>query len=692
MDLDLSSAESLPNMKQSRLPTVRLKGTGPVLSAVTVVDKPSAYSGVVPPPIRTLSQPKTPADRDPHRHRRFDVPWMSFVLLCTVLGLASIEFADVASRRGYGNVNASVLFWFGLVLIFAPITGRALMRDTQRRERLTLVLLLGAALYGVKVLGSPNAFTYIDEYIHVRSTQDILRTHHLFASNPLLPTASYYPGLGTLTASLADLSGLSVFTSGLIIIGVARVLISACVFLVAERVTGSSRSAAGASVIYAANPMFLFWSASFSYENLALPLAAFTIWWVGRTRQATLRPALIGAVIAIAAVSVTHHVVSFALAALLTAWWLAERLARNPHPARRSVGLLALVAMAASLSWFFLVAKPAHAYLIGDVSVALRQTGSLILGHTAPRQLYANGGSSAPTWQTWAGFAAVGIILLALPPALYRAWKRRDHVSIAIAIIVAVCFPLTLVPRLAPDAVAISARSWEYVFIGLGCVLGLLAKDASWPRHRREKQWTKLRALVGWRRTAVATALVTLVFVGDVTIGTASSQLLPESSHPQGYPWSVQPDVIDASTWARDHLGINQRFAANAIDSLALATYGEQDTVSEKSIWPIFFSQTMGSTVVDTIRSQQVRYLLVDSRMTKGFPPTGGYYFSSLEPGAAQFKSVFPATDLKKFNSAPCTRVIYSSGPLQILDVSRIADGSCTPGSVPHSGDGGASA
>ena len=307
--------------------------------------------------------------------------------------------------------------------------------------------------------------------------------------------------------------------------------------------------------------------------------------------------------------SVTHHVVGFALAGLLIVWWLAELVTPRSHPARGSVGLMAIVASAASLAWFFLVATPARSYLFADISVALRQTGSLILGHTAPRRLYANGSAAAPTWQTVAGFASVGIILLALPPAVYRAWKRRDHVSIAIAIFVAVLFPLTLIRGLAPEGVAISARSWEYVFIGLGCVLGMLAKDATWPRHRRELQRTKLSALVGWRRTAVATALVTLVFVGDVTIGTAYNQLLPESSHPQGYPLSVQPDVVTASTWARDHLGINQRFGADAIDSLALATYGEQDAIGEKSVWPIFFSPTMGSTVTDTIRDQQVRYL-----------------------------------------------------------------------------------
>jgi hypothetical protein len=75
----------------------------------------------------------------------------------------------------------------------------------------------------------------------------------------LLPTAAYYTGLAAIRAGLGDLTGLSPFASGVVIIGVARVLTSACFFLVAERVTGSGRAAAGASLVYAANPMFLFW-------------------------------------------------------------------------------------------------------------------------------------------------------------------------------------------------------------------------------------------------------------------------------------------------------------------------------------------------------------------------------------------------------------------------------------------------
>lgn len=628
-----------------------------------------------------------------HKSAHFDCGWMCAVTLCTALGLAYVAVADTASNHGNGYTEALAFFWLGMFLIFVPISVRALMQQSTRQERLTLVILLGVALYVVKFLSSPDSFTFIDEYIHLRNTQDVLRTQHLFQFNPLLPTAAYYPGLAAVTAGLVNLTGLSPFASGLIIIGAARILISACFFLVAERVTGSGTAAAGASLVYAANPMFLFWSASFSYENLALPLAAFVVWWLGRTRRETHHLAQIVTAIAIVAVTVTHHVAAFALTALLGAWWFAEHLDQRSRAKPRGVGIMTLVAGSTTLVWLLFVARPAASYLFaGNIFPALQQMGSLLLGNAAPRRLY-SGGYAPPAWYVFAGFAAVSLLLLALPSALFRAWNiffrsrgrvhnkpRWGRPPMVVAIEVAIAFPLTLVPRLTSGGGAISARSSEYVFTGLACVLGLLVEEATRSRRGGLMRQVVRTALAGGRRSLVAAAVVTTIFIGEITIGTAFNQLLPESSHPQGYPWTVQPDVVSASKWARGHLGINQRFAASITDSLALGSYGEQDTVVESSVWPIFVPQTMNKTVVRTIRAARVRYLFVDWRMTKGVPTNpGDFYFSPYEPSSGEYRHPFPAAALRKFDSTTCAHLVYDSGPIQIFDVSRIEDGSCVP-------------
>jgi hypothetical protein len=646
---------------------------------------------IVAPRPRSWVDPGT--EPDPH----FDRRWRWAVALGTIIGLVSVAAGDAASRHGWSYSRSSVFFWGGLLLMFVPIAVRALLPGTDRNERLTLVVVLGVALYLVKVIASPGAFTFSDEYVHLRNTQDILRTHHLFAFNPLLPTAAYYPGLAALTAGFVDLTGLSTFVSGLLIIGVARVLFSVCFFLVARRITRSDRAAAGASLVYAANPMFLFWSAAFSYENLALPLATFVVWWVGRTRQGKVRTALIAAAIPIAAVVVTHHVVGFALSALLVAWWLAERLMQKSPGARRDVGFIALLTSAATLVWFFFVARPAASYLFSqNLYPALRQTTSLILGQTAPRHLYTSGGYVSPAWETVAGFAAVVLLLLALPWALYRAWPSRRRAPIVVAAIVAVSFPLSLIPRLSSDGVAISGRSSEYVFAGLASILGLLALEATIRAAGKKGRMARHARMLAPYRTAlirhateIAAVVLTIVFVGDITIGTAFYQRLPEATHPSGYPLSVQPDVVSASRWAHTHLGINQRFGSDKLDSYALATYGEQFTVAENSVWPIFFAKATDATVVNGIKRARLHYLFVDWSMTKGVPPTPGYYFSPNEPGAGQYQQVFPAGALRKFSSSACARLVYSLGTVQIFDVSQIESGSCTPVLPPAAPGGG---
>jgi hypothetical protein len=630
-------------------------------------------------------QPSMPLPAQEPRSARFAYGWLALIVLCSAAGLGVLAVADEASRRQDTSVPTYMLFWLGVLLIFVPVAARTLASAVNPLERLTLIVFLGVALYLVKVLGSPDGFTFVDEYVHVRNTHALISMHHLFTWNPLLATAAYYPGLGALTAGIVELTGLSMFAAGLLVVGVGRVLVCVLFYLIFESVTHSGRAAALASLIYMANPMFLFWSSTFTYENLALPLGAFAVWWIGRTRNRGGLTTMVVAVAGIIAVTVTHHIVGFALAGLLAAWWLAERVGcRATKAARRRVGILAIVACCATLMWFFVVARPAPTYLLtNNLLPALQDTFSVLEGHSAPRKLY-HSALAAPAWEPLEGFVAVFVLLALLPPALLQArWScRRAPASVATAL--AIAFPLTLAPRLASNGVAMSGRSSEYVYTGLGCVIGLLftAAASKWYAWRTNLEGERADRRHKWRDTfiptAVAAVLASVVFVGNVTVGTRFYERLPQGANPHGYERTLQPDVIAASKWALHHLGPNQMFGADALDSWALGTYGEQDLADPRWLSPVFFAESVNSDVVKDIKNLGLRYVLVNWRMTRAWPEIPDYFLDPSEPEAFHYQHAFPAQGLEKFSSDPCIRLIYDAGPIQIYDVSQIEKGICS--------------
>lgn len=617
---------------------------------------------------------------------RISLGWVSAVGLFTLLGLGLVQMADSRALHDGNFLSSVYLFFVGLTLIFSPITVRVLMRKTGRAERFALVILLGIVFYVVKVQAAPNGFLGNDEITHLRNTQNILSSGHLFQYNPLLPTAAYYPGLAAVTATLANLTGLSIFVSGLIIISLARLLIIACLYLIAEKVTGSPRGAGMACLLFATNPCFLFWTAEFAYEDLALPLAAFTVWWICRTRGTKGRVAAqVITGITIVAVTVTHHVSGFALFGILALLYIAERFLGYPSAERRYLGIFAVLTGVLTGFWLFVVAKPAASYLFGqNFGPAVQQAYSILIGRGGQRQLY-GGPTAPPKWYVYVGFLATLVILAALPPAVIRAWRLlrtrgfagtiRHRASIAVAAIIAISFPFTLLLRLTVAGVPISARTSEFVFTALGCTLGLLMKDVA-PSTPIGIQRAKSLAPTGGLRTLLATLLLSLVLIGQVSIGNSFFTLLPTEG--MGFSIYPQPYMINAANWSRQHLGAYQTFATDSADRLALGAYGEENPANNDVIYPIFFTANMNSMVVNMIKANHIHYVLLDWLVTEKLPiEPGAYYYSASEPSLNG--KPLPKAYFSKFVTYTCSRLVYQSGSIQIYDVSRIANSSCVP-------------
>jgi hypothetical protein len=625
------------------------------------------------------------------RPRPAAIARLALIPASAVTGVALTWAALRMSVEGQSYADAIAVFLTGMLLIFAPAAVRAVMRSTPRAERVAAVLTVGAAMYLIKIAMSPQEFTWFDEYIWTVSTDGILSSGRIFGANPLLSTAAYYPGLAAATAGLIQVTGLGLFPAGLIVIGAARLLICGCMFAIAEQLTRSQRAAGAAALMYAANPLLL-WDSYYSYENLALPLAFLAVWWVIRSRGRGRGVHAVTAVV-IAAVIVTHHIAALALAIVFTGWWAASMVVRSPARERWLAGVLAAATWAGFLLWLLLVARPAWAYLVGqNVAPGLAQLSGVVSGKTAARQLYSGGGGSAPPpeWWTLAGFVSISVIMMMLPPALWRAWKllrKRGtpaRAPLAAAAVAAACYPLTLLPRLTTLGGALSSRTSEYEFAALGLLVGVLSLPAASGQARSRLA----RAARAWWDGRVGTVtislLIVLVFAGGITIGRGYLALLPTPAGTVSYPSIPQPDAWKAAAWARARLGPDRPFAASVTDAFALAIDGENPVDGDRT-FGMFFATTLAAAV-PWIRKSGVRYVLVDWQLTTLPPPPGfGDYISNYEPDSSLGAGALPAADLAKF-TGPCVRVLARFGSISVVDVAGIEDGSCVPGQASGKG------
>jgi Dolichyl-phosphate-mannose-protein mannosyltransferase len=583
-------------------------------------------------------------------------------VLLTALGVLVVAYADRAARDGSGSKEA--LFWGGIALIAVPAAARLCTIKPSRRERVWLLLAFALGLYLAKILYSPTRLAFSDEFVHLRSVQDDLHAGHLFSFNPLLPEAARYPGLGDVTSGLVRLSGLSISTAGYLIVGSARIVMMLSIFLSIERLARSTRVASLAALLYAANPNFLYWSAQFSYESLALPLVAFTLYLV--IRRASLpegRGLSLLAAGCVLAVVITHHLSSYFLAAVLVAWSAVVLWRRREELAwdEYSPAGLAALGVAAIVVWLATVAPITGQYLGSIASSTGVGVFNVLTGASTTRHLFTSGAEVAPAWERLLGIAAVGVTLLGILVAARLIWARRRALPLMLPLIgLSLLYPLLLPLRFVGTAAETANRSAEFLFLGLGAVLAVALLEPS------------RRARHDMKRQLAAACLSVIVVLGGVAVSWQYSERLPQGSSTRKVPYELSATAIGADRWAAAYLGRGHRFASDFLNHLGLATYGDQRPlwapIDGASAWEILQPPKVDATVRDAIRGGKVEYVMLDRRLSLGIPAKG-FYFDKGEPHAGELSKPISATTLAKFDSARGVSRLYDNGQQQIYDV-----------------------
>jgi uncharacterized membrane protein len=596
---------------------------------------------------------------------------VSVVAFAAALGVLAVAAAYTAGRRGYAATSwADLLYWFGQLLILAPVAARLLSRRTVTAgEPLTLIVTLTVAEYLVKVCYSPAAFTYVDELMHWRTTADVMQTGKLFTVNNLLPISPYYPGLEEVTSALASITGLSIFTCGLIVAGTAHLLFVTVLFVLFRHVSGSHRVAGVAILLYASESLFQSFDSMFVYQTLAVPFLGLTLLAVYRLAQPQAAGSRAGwftiATLAALATVVTHHVTSYVLVATLEVITLAALLTRDRTLAAWS-SILALVSAAAFGAWIVFAAPSTVGYLSPFVDSAVQAVRSILSsGHSGvpPPTSAANG----PLQNQALEVAAVLIMSVLVPIGWWQVWRRyrRQPWAVALAIGALSWYIIVAVRLFVADGSELAGRASTFVFVPAGFVAALAVIRLT----DKSLRWPIIRADVHMRAPAVVAAAVVatlvLIFNGLANGWPPYWERLPGAYQVAGFERSVGPEQIASADWALAMLGPGNRFATDEGDFPVLGSYGDQNPVLTDGF--LYTSPTFTQSAAQQVQALDIQYALVDQRLSEQLPASGSYF--PIDPNAGTYTHPLPPADLAKFNAVSGIDRIYDSGNIVIYDL-----------------------
>jgi len=608
--------------------------------------------------------------RPVHVHRTASGGGRSRVGVVTVavaIGLLIGAFGVVLSRDG-ARAEGLDLYFVGIAVVFASCAWRLFGTAAGRTERLQVSILLGLGLVIIASLSFPLIPDAYDEMLHETTLWQIVDLRTLFSRNTVLPVSPYYPGLELETAAVRWLTGMPLVAAEYVVVGLSRLVLVVALFLFVERVTHSDRAAGLAVVVYAIGPQFFSFNAAYAYQTIALAFGAATIYFLLVAAQAktTREQRIYGALslAAMAATTVSHHLVGWLTLGMLVVWAVASSLEARGDPAKRTrahvIRNVAAGSVLISGAWTAGTAHLVVPYLSPIFSAGVGALAGLLSHFDHHRRLFhSSAGTVTPHWQEALIILSVVVSMAIIAAGLWEVLVRRGlpgRFERLIPVVVSLGYVVVLASPLEGASSQIGQRGSTFVFFGIA----LMA--ATWFMRRRP--WV-------WAITAVATA----AFVGSLIFGSGPSwSYVPGPFVPAADARSIDAPSIAAADWASAHLPVGSRIAADRDNAALMASVGHLSPVTEAdgevNVGIMYFAPRFGGYETATIRRYRIRYLLVDQRLADG-PPAAGFYFEPGVPGPNAVDRLTKA-ELDKFANVPGIRRIYDNGPIQIYSTAGL--------------------
>lgn len=621
------------------------------------------------------------------------------VIAGVVLGILVVGFSYRLAALGHSAQLYYAVFWVGVLAAMLPLVMLTTSGQASRFDRSWGVALLGIVTAVPKNLRNPDQPLYHDEYAHWREAVDVLGTGQLFRPNALIPIVQFFPGTSASTAAVERISGLSVWSSGQLVVGAAHIVGLFGVFVLAEVHLRSARAGAIAAVVYALNPSAMYFDTQYAYESIAINLFVWVLALASLAVRADGRRQRIGftvaSVLCVAGCIVTHHLTTLFLMILLGLIvtlltgrrLLAARAARRAAPTADDPARRPLARRTESVDlrvwwsvfaggivigglWLVFVAWPTVSYLSPYFGGSVEQLATMATDSgTGGRELLA--ASVQPLWEramTALSPVVMGLICLVGVAIVWR--ERRSWSTVALGLIV---FGLVYFPSvpfvLAPSGAEGARRSWGFTYVGLALVVALVALRPAGPTRRLPRLW----AMVVRRRQPLAFVALLILLVGNVGGG-----LNDPYRFPGPFRWGT--DTTSATDETRS---VARQLAAQAgpvrvvsdqYTALQLVAYGGFYVAAPSAgfqAWDLTQTGTDPSPeLARMLYDSQFTFLVVDVRMSREAPFNGANY----GPGDPLLGRATPQAYLDRLDAVPWATRVMATEHLRVyrLDLTQI--------------------
>ena len=597
----------------------------------------------------TLTAPAPAAVRTPGPAR--------CAIILTGCGVAGAVALVAATRRAEWGHDPYPLFWLGMLVFTLPAAWWLTRRGTGPRLRAAVLVGYAGFTYLPKLLRNPDGPLYHDEFAHWRQSRQILADGHLFDPNPIVRVAADFPGLHATVASVAALTGVSVWQAALVVLIVAHLLVVLGVAVLAAEIWRDGRIAAAAALIYSLNSSFLYFDTQFGYESLAIALLVWTLVALLRAMRGPGRRGWAAVTLTLAAATTaTHHLTALGLLAMMIVVSVAG--------GRRSriAWLLTAATAALVVLWLAVIAPRTAGYLDPYLGSALGQFAGLAgAGGDGGRTLFQQ--SVTPWWEQRAAFLAPVVALVAMAAAARRLYRRRDPdpvartFGLAMLVVGAAYFPAVLL-ILTPSGAEGGRRSWALSYLGIALVVAPVVV-ALLDRPRRRLHGAGLLVVCA------------VMLVGNTAAGMNPSYRFPGPPAYGSDTRSLTPEVVAAADWLRATQGTGLRIVTDRYSGLVFGSVGEQFPVTGSVTFPTYdlYLDRPGASpspaLIGQLSAWRFGYLIVDRRMARQVPEIR-IYFETNEPIAHDGRPAFTLGQLTKFDRTPWTIKIYDGGPIAI--------------------------